>query len=174
VTEYPLGRLAGLSVSARPSALIAFAATWLLGACAAFALGQPLLAALGAGLGVVVLHWLSEFVHQLGHAWAAQRTGHPMLGVRFWGLLSSSLYPPDEPALPGRVHVRRALGGPALSTVVVLGCGIIVQALAPAGGVALGLAWFAFLDNLLVFALGSFLPLGFTDGSALLHWWGKS
>jgi hypothetical protein len=35
------------------------------------------------------------------------------------------------------------------------------------------LATFFFLDNLLVLTLGSFLPLGFTDGSTLLEWWGK-
>jgi hypothetical protein len=30
---------------------------------------------------------------------------------------------------------------------------------------------FFFLDNLLVFTLGAFLPLGFTDGSTLLRYW---
>jgi hypothetical protein len=32
---------------------------------------------------------------------------------------------------------------------------------------------FFFLDNLIVFTLGALLPLGFTDGSTLLYWWGK-
>jgi hypothetical protein len=32
---------------------------------------------------------------------------------------------------------------------------------------------FFFLDNLLIFTLGVFVPLGFTDGSTLLRWWGK-
>jgi hypothetical protein len=34
-------------------------------------------------------------------------------------------------------------------------------------------ALFFFLDNLLVLTLGAFVPLGFTDGSTLLRWWGK-
>ena len=28
-------------------------------------------------------------------------------------------------------------------------------------------------ENLLVFGGGAFLPLGFNDGSTLLHWWPK-
>jgi hypothetical protein len=38
----------------------------------------------------------------------------------------------------------------------------------------LPLTWVAalvLLDNLLVFTLGAFLPLGFTDGSTILRWW---
>jgi hypothetical protein len=29
------------------------------------------------------------------------------------------------------------------------------------------------LENLLLYGLGAFLPLGFTDGSTLLEWWPK-
>jgi hypothetical protein len=36
---------------------------------------------------------------------------------------------------------------------------------------AFSLLVFFFLDNLLVFTIGSLLPLGFTDGSTLLAWW---
>jgi hypothetical protein len=32
---------------------------------------------------------------------------------------------------------------------------------------------FFFLENLFVFTLAAFLPLGFTDGSTLLEWRGK-
>jgi hypothetical protein len=42
--------------------------------------------------------------------------------------------------------------------------------LSAAGGVAFYVAAFFALDNLLVFTLGAFLPLGFTDGSTLLYW----
>jgi hypothetical protein len=31
-----------------------------------------------------------------------------------------------------------------------------------------------FLDNFLILTLGSLLPLGFTDGTTLLQWRGKS
>ena len=33
------------------------------------------------------------------------------------------------------------------------------------------IAAFMTADNLLVYTLGAFLPLGFTDGGALLHYW---
>src|SRR5687768_1210892 len=99
MSEYRLGRIAGLEVSFLPSAflgmLVIFALSTLL-LTSRFPLGQALL----GGLLSTGLYWLSEFIHQLGHARAAQFTGHPMLGVRFWGALSSSLYPLDEPALP--------------------------------------------------------------------------
>jgi hypothetical protein len=39
------------------------------------------------------------------------------------------------------------------------------------GGPAFILVIFTFIDNLLVFTAGALLPLGFTDGSTLLHWW---
>jgi hypothetical protein len=35
------------------------------------------------------------------------------------------------------------------------------------------LALFAFWNNLLFFTLGALLPLGFTDGSTLLKYWGQ-
>ena len=43
----------------------------------------PIGSALFGGVIVVVLHWFCETVHQLGHAWAARRTGYPMTGMRF-------------------------------------------------------------------------------------------
>src|SRR3954468_17050851 len=113
MAEYKLGRLAGLSLSARPSAL---AGTLLLlailGAVGAGPLGLPFATALVAGVAAVALHWGSEFLHPFGHAGAARRAGAQMIGVRAGGVLRASVYPPDEPALPGRIHIRRALGGP--------------------------------------------------------------
>jgi hypothetical protein len=94
-----------------------------------------------------------------------------MIGVRFWGPLSSSLYPANEPPLPGPVHIRRALGGAPFSGLLALVAAAL--ALLLPGGVVGGLLWFLFAENVLVFSLGALLPLGFTDGSTLLHWWGK-
>ena len=135
----------------------------------------PAVTAVAGGFLAVLLHWASELIHQLSHAWAARRAGHPMTGIRFgtMGLLSTSVYPPDEPPLPAAVHIRRALGGPTgslLSTVVVA---VVAALLRPAGGAPWWVAFFVFLDNLFVLTLGALLPLGFTDGSTLLHWWGK-
>ncbi len=122
----------------------------------------------------VALHWLAALLHQLGHALAARSTGFPMNGIRFgyFGLLAASRYPRDEPQLPARVHIRRALGGPLASAFVSLVAGAMAFAF-PLAGIFATLAQFFFWDNLLVFALGSLAPLGFTDGSTLLQWRNK-
>jgi hypothetical protein len=84
------------------------------------------------------------------------------------------VYPRDEPELPGRVHIRRALGGPALSFIV-LTIASLAALLIPASTSPLlnALALFVAAINLLIFSVGAFLPLGFTDGSTLLRWCGK-
>jgi hypothetical protein len=96
-----------------------------------------------------------------------------MSGMRFWWVLAQSIYPSDEQELAPAVHVRRALGGPIMSLGITVIAGISALLLAPAGGLAWMLAMFAFLDSLLVFTLGALLPLGFTDGSTLIRYWGK-
>jgi hypothetical protein len=120
-----------------------------------------------------LLHYLSELLHHLGHAAAARRTGYPMRGVRFVHLLAVSLYPREEPELPGRIHIRRALGGPAISLVISILALLILLVAQNGGGLAYWVALWFFLDNFFVFFLGAFLPLGFTDGSSILRWWGK-
>ena len=130
-----------------------------------------LAAALQFGLLATIAHWALEVIHQLGHAWAAKRTGYPMRGLRFWWALSTTLYPGDEPELPDRVHVQRALGGPTMSFVVSILAAVWTWWIWPPQGVSGWLAVFVLLDNLLTFTLGAFLPLGFTDGSTLLRLW---
>jgi hypothetical protein len=164
-----LGRFSGLQLSAGLSAVVAFIAVWLLlFAVALWLLGMPMLTALLASLAAAVLHWVAVLLHQAGHAIAARSTGYPMSGIRFWGPLSSSLYPPDEPTLPSRIHLRRAIGGPIGSLLAGLLAAIPVFLL-PSGSAAWWVALFFCLDNLLTFGLGSFLPLGFTDGSTILN-----
>ena len=176
MTEFRVGRLAGLELTATPSALTGSLVLFglLLGAGAWF-LALPLGVAALASLLAVLIHWLSELVHHLGHARAAWKTGYPMVGVRLgmWGLFATSLYPPAEPELPAAIHVRRALGGPLVSLSIALLAALAVMALRTNGGVPLFLALFALVDNLFVLGLGAFLPLGFTDGSTLLRYWGK-
>jgi len=165
-----LGKLMGLSISADPSALITSLLLWvILSAVALLLLNRSFLVAITSGLIAIILHWIAVVWHQLGHAWAARRTGHPMVGMTMWGALSSSLYPPDEEPLPRPIHIQRALGGPLASLVLTVLAAIPLLVLTQ-GTTAWWLAFFFFLDNLLVFTLGSFLPLGFTDGSTLLQW----
>jgi hypothetical protein len=119
------------------------------------------------------LHWVSELFHQFGHAWVARQTGHPMVGIQFWALLSSSLYPSDEPTLPADVHIHRALGGPAVSLLLTLIALAVVVFVRPRESLFWWISWFFLLENLLVFTIGALIPLGFNDGSTLLEWWGK-
>jgi len=168
--QYTLGTVAGLRLSARPSAVGGSMILGVLGSLVARRRGLAPGRALAAGGALVGLHWAGELWHQLGHARAARRTGYPMTGIQLWGLLSASQYPPAEPVLPPAVHIRRALGGPLASGLLALIAGL---AAGRAGrGPGRGCLWFIFWENLLVFTLGAFVPLGFNDGSTLLHWWG--
>jgi hypothetical protein len=174
-SEYKLGRLAGLNLTVVPLALVgSILLLVLLSGIATGVLNLSPGEAIGGSMLAVILHWVSTLAHHLGHAWAARRTGYPMSGIRFgmWGVLATSLYPPDEQTLPARIHIQRALGGPVGSLLF----SIVSLVIALLFRTNESLAWvgtFFFLDNLFVFTLGVFVTLGFTDGSTLLHWWGK-
>lgn len=162
-----------MTLRVRPSALLGSLLLWLLLTGLGRWLGLTPIAALLGGFLATLLHWLGELVHQLGHAWAARRTGYPMQGVEFWGVLATSRYPTEEGALPASVHIQRALGGPLLSALLTLLTLAAVLILRDDGGLPWYLALFAFFNNLLVYTLGALLPLGFTDGSTILYWWGR-
>jgi len=174
--EHKLGQVAGLSLSVEPIAIVgSILLLALLSGAAIGVLNLPPGEAIAGSLLAVMLHWASDIAHHLGHAWAARRTGYPMTGIRLgkWALLGTSLYPADEQALPAAVHIRRALGGPIGSLLVSLVAAVAALALRTGGGVLWWVGVFLFLDNLVLLTLGAFLPLGFTDGSTLLRWWGK-
>lgn len=168
-----LGQIAGLKLSARPTAIYGSLLLWALFSVLGWVLFATPTAALGFGLLLTVLHWLSDLVHHLGHARAARRTGYPMNGVRLWFIFGQSLYPADEPPLPGRIHIRRALGGPSASLLLGLLAGVMALLVSPGNGFAWWTLIILMLDNWLLLGFGAFLPLGFTDGSTLLAWWGK-
>ena len=174
--EYRLGRIASLNFSIQPSFFIGTIALWAVFSGIwlwVFAL-QPL-AAIAVGLIVSLLYWASEIIHQFGHAYAARQTGYPMIGIRLGTFLifSTSLYPEDEKALPSKIHIRRALGGPIGSFLFTVVTGLIALIVYPGGGVISQMALFLCLLNFFGFTLGPFLPLGFTNGSTIVEWWGK-
>lgn len=171
--ETKLGQLFGLRLSFLPSAAISFLSVWaVLSLVAGFFLHASPPTALFWGLAATVFHWMSELVHNFGHAWAAQRTGYPMTGIRFWGTLATSVYPADEVQVPGRIHIQRALGGPAASALLSLLAGIITLA-STTQSLSWWLALFVCMENLLVFTLQVFLPLKFNDGATLWRWIGQ-
>ncbi|MBZ0306557.1 MAG: hypothetical protein K8I82_10865 [Anaerolineae bacterium] len=169
--KYFLGSIGGLNLTYDQTAVIGSMVLWIgLAAAGMVLFDLSLVEGILGGAAAVLLHWLSELLHQAGHARAARKTGYPMTGVHFFLILGRSIYPPDEGNLPGYVHVRRALGGPQLSLLVTVAAGITAAILNPMGGVVAALALFFLLDNLFIFTLGAFLPLGFTDGSTILYW----
>jgi hypothetical protein len=122
------------------------------------------------GFFAMLIHWASDLVHHLGHAWAGKRQGYCLEMLRFQHVLIACRYPKNEPELSAKIHIQRALGGPFFSLLLTIIGGILLVLLPP-GGFGYALVQFFFWENLLVYFLGAFLPLGFTDGSTLLHWW---
>ena len=170
----PLGRLAGLDLAWMPSTLWGMAAIWIgLSAIAFFLLGFNLWAALLGGLIGVVIHWVLGVL-----APVRARAGRPPHRV-----------PDDRAALLGDLqHVAVAAGRTPAAGADPYSAGAgraDCQYLAggagagggggdwPDGGLGWWLAVFAAFDNLLVLGLGAFAPLGFTDGSTILYWWGR-
>jgi Zn-dependent protease len=169
--RFHIMQLGDLAITGTPPAVVSSLFLWLaLSLLVGFIFELDTAAALFAGLVATLLHWLSSVLHQLGHAVVARRLGFPMREIRLLHVLAVSLYPRDEPELPAEVHIKRALGGPPVS--VLLGLAGLLAALPLAeGSIWHLLARFFALENLLLFGLGAFIPLGFTDGSTLLQWW---
>jgi hypothetical protein len=172
--KFPITHIGDLAITGTRLAVLGSLLLWLLFTLLGmfvFALA-PATAVFG-GLLATLLHWLSSLLHHLGHARAARRTGYPMREVRLLHVLAVSIYPRDEPELPAETHIKRALGGPPVN--IILGLTSLAAALfiGESGGLWYLLALFFGLENLLLYGLGAFLPLGFTDGSTLLEWWPK-
>jgi hypothetical protein len=171
--ERSFGTLAGLRLTAIPSALIGSIVLYVIVVVLMATFNIPIGSALLGGAIIVILHWFSELVHQLGHAWAARRMGYPMIGVRFgtYGVLGTSLYPPDEPPLPANIHIRRAIGGPIFSAwLSAMAFLVILMTIRDAAAMWSFVLWFFFLENLFVMTLQVFIPLGFNDGGTIWRW----
>ena len=171
--------LRGVTTATTPASLafFALAALGLAGAAAAWSgltFGEALLA---GGLGALGM-WVSDWLHQMGHALAAARAGHPMTGILFTSVLSVSQYPADEPALPARVHIQRALGGfwvNVLIGLLLLPYWFFLSFENGASGWTLG--WLT-LWNLGVLGLGALLPIDIpnvltSDGGTLRRYWSR-
>lgn len=171
--------LFGTTTAITPVSLASFAiAALLLAGVAATFSGLTLGEALAAGGLCALGMFVSEWLHQAGHARAARATGYPMSAIVFYSILAVSLYPPDEPELPARLHIRRALGGFWVN----LGIGLLLLPywffLSFRGGAsAWALGWLAFW-NLAVLGLGALAPIDIprtltTDGATLLRYWNR-
>jgi hypothetical protein len=172
--SFKLGEIFDLQVKARPTALLSAITIWVILSLVGMKMfkWKPEKAAAGGFLAMLI-HFFSEWWHQLGHSQTAEQTGYPMTGMEFVGPIALSQYPENEGVLSAEVHIQRALGGPIFSLVLTIVSGLIALILRPLGGPALVLAYFSIADNFLVFTIGALMPLGFTDGSTLLHWVGR-
>ena len=165
--------------------LISYLVLWVVSAwLAARLVHLTLWPALLAGLLSALMFFISEWLHQFGHAFAAWRAGYPMIGIHFFNLFSASQYPPGEPPLPRRVHVARALGGFWINVIIGLLLLPVAQYLWPRGREILPdaislLAWlagFGAFTNLFALGLFALVPLripggGLNDGGTLLYYW---
>jgi hypothetical protein len=175
--SYTLFTLYGLKTTISPVGIVVYllsipAMAWVAARMRPLAPGSALLAGLLSALVVFASDWL----HQWGHARAARRTGHPMIGVHYHSLFSASQYPPDEPPLPASVHARRALGGFGANGLAGLLMAPLAFYLWPHGGVAGWLSGFAFVYNFFGGPLASLISIDipgvFTnDGGMLWRLW---
>lgn len=171
MNDIRLCRIGGIVLTAAPSAVIASLLSWAgLAAAAHWLLGFGLAESLAGAAMALAIHWAVILVHHAGHAYAAAQVGYPIVGLRLWGVLGADQYPPGEPDLPGGIHVRRALGGPAASFTLVVLLSLLALSSRAAGELPQWLLVWAWLDSTML-AVGGLLPLGFTDGDTLLYWW---
>ncbi len=164
-----VGKLFGLQISILPLGFVGTLALWIgFSAIAHYVLGLAFGESVLLGFVATILHWAFEFIHSLGHAFAAKRIGYPMTGITFGVLvvLAATHYPKDEPALPPSIHIRRALGGPIANGLL----SILFFLILPLWrGNWFWIGMFALFENLFVYTLQVFLPLGFNDGSTILR-----
>ena len=172
--RYPLFSIFGITVSALPSAVWGLAGLAVAQVVLAhLLLDFTLVESIAGGLLAALLFEVSEVIHHLGHAWAAKRTGYPMVGIRFWFVLGRSVYPRDEPELPAAVHIQRALGGPVLSLLTGILGALVALALGTTEGLLPALVIYFAVVNVFVLSLGALLPLKWIDGGTIRYWWGK-
>lgn len=139
-------------------------------------IGLPFWQSFWGAFVALLLHLVSVYWHDFGHVIAARNTGYPMVGIHLFSVIAATLYPTDEPALPARIHIKRALGGPFASALLSLLALILWWQLADSAiwgnyrDIASLILSFFFLENFVAFTLQLFLPLGFNDGATLWKW----
>lgn len=128
-----------------------------------------------AGILAMIIHWLSEFFHQYGHFFAAKQVGKPSIGIRTWWVLAATRYPQDEGELVPQIHIRRAIGGPITSVIVLIVLLILAALFWSMGGMLQFLIGWGIFIQIAIFILGALVPLKIggltTDGAILLREW---
>jgi Zn-dependent protease len=111
----------------------------------------------------------SEWAHNLAHAAAAQSTGKRMDALKVnWGMPRVVYHQINNPNVTPNEHIRRALGGPIINTLL-LGASLAGRALTQPGSDSREVVNTAAGMNAFVAGAG-LLPLPFLDGGPLLKW----
>lgn len=176
-----LGRFLNVEITMAMSSFVTMAIVFVVATLAASTLlSQEIGAAIIFGVGVVFIHWWGDFLHQVGHILAASRLKYPAYRLHFWGPLSTTMYPKDEPELLPTMHVKRALGGPIASIIVSFVYGLILYVVGEGYEPINWLALFGVVESILVFTLGALTPMNpfmpdsmkdfKTDGDIVLDW----
>jgi membrane-associated protease RseP (regulator of RpoE activity) len=159
-----LGRAFGVEWSTSPSGWLTLPAFGSLGLIAGLLWWDgPLAERVGVGVlaGLVVLS--IQILHELGHVVSARLAGGPMREVRFVAVRPLTLYH-DAVEPPSRVHLGRAVGGPAMNLLL----GLVALPLWGAADPGIGaflLGMFALIS--LAFGLVSLLPIPSVDGEVI-------
>ncbi|MEO1290748.1 MAG: hypothetical protein AAFV93_23650 [Chloroflexota bacterium] len=131
-----------------------------------------------AGILMTIIHWVSDLFHQYGHFVAAKQTGYRSTGTRLWWILGATRYPRNEKKLSHAIHVRRAIGGPIASLIILIlfmGLGTALWNYTALS--RLLVAWGIFI-NAVIFVGGALIPLKIggltTDGMILWRAWRQS
>lgn len=162
----PIGKLFGIPVVATPHAWLnpfllagpAFIATFILVPDADLA-GRVALTALWALLGL-----LMSFIHSIGHILSGKLAGAPMDKLVVTMTRQPNVYEGDQDHYPPRVHILRAIGGPALNLIV--GAAAIIVLLVAGYSPTL----FVFAGMNLAFGLGALAPVPSVDGEVLARY----
>lgn len=163
-----LGKLFGLQMSFTPLVFIGITGIWVVlsfGGYFVFDISRG--ESIYLGFVAMFLHYVLELIHSLGHAFVAKQIGYPMTEIRFgvYGIYAQTIYPKNEPELPSRIHILRALGGPIANLILAFILFVTIQ-LWKENWYWVGM--FVFLDNL-VYVVQVFIPLGFNDASTILY-----
>lgn len=167
VRHIPVGRVWGVPVSVTPWIWlhpVVFSGLHL--ALGALGPRQTLAEALQSSVAFVVGVAVGTLVHALGHIVGGQLVRSPMDELLLTATRGVNLYHGDQSAVPGRVHLGRAVGGPALN---LLFAGLLAAGLGwllPGGvGGLLGQTLNSVVSTSLYIGLGGLLlPLPSVDG----------
>lgn len=163
-----LGEFFNLRITMIPLIFAGIAFIWIaLSLAGYFVFDIPLGESIVLGFVAMLLHYLLELIHSLGHAIAAKWTGYPMVEIRFgvYGFYAQTIYPKNEPELLSSTHIIRALGGPIANFILSF---VLFATLSLWRENWYWVGMFAFWDNL-VYVIQVFIPLGFNDASTILR-----